>query len=92
MTSTLKTNIGIAVVMMFLVMGAFAIDAKADDEPTTEDIENLEDIKNNQEVIEETREAHERFMQAKAWNEAEVAALGKNGWSVNWETMQLERF
>jgi hypothetical protein len=65
---------------------------KADDQPTPEDYANLEDIKANQKVLEETREAHERFMQAKAWNEAEVAELGKNGWTPNWETMELERF
>lgn len=94
MKHTLKEQLGICIVLLFLVIGAFALSngAKADDGPTPQDLANLEDIKQNQKVLEETREAHEKFMQAKAWNEAEVADLGTNGWTVNWETMELERF
>lgn len=57
--------------------------------PSKADLQNLEDIKANQEILEENREAHEAFMQAKSWNEAEVSELGKNGWRVDWATMKL---
>lgn len=70
---------------------ALATRAKAEiPKPSKEDYANLEDIKANQEILEENREAHERFMQAKGWNEAEVSELGKNGWCVAWNTMTLE--
>lgn len=34
-------------------------------------------------------ECYNRFVEAKGWNEAEVSELGKNGWCVNWATMEL---
>lgn len=79
--------------VIVLVMGVISATGHADvPQPTAQDYANLEDIKNNQKVLEETREAHERFMQAKAWNEAEVSEIGKNGWQVDWETMKLVPF
>lgn len=87
---TVKQQLGVAIVFTFLVIGAFGLSASADEpKPTPEDYENLADIKSNQEIIEETREAHERFMAAKLWNEAESAELAKNGWCTDWQTMTL---
>lgn len=75
----------------FLIVVAFcllALSAKADG-PSKKALEHLDNIKANQLVIEENRAAHELFMQAKGWNEAEVAAINAEGWSVQWDTMQL---
>lgn len=33
--------------------------------------------------------AYNRFVDCKKWNELEVSELGKNGWTVNWQTMEL---
>lgn len=84
MKHTLTTQLGIGIAFFFLVLGALMMDAQASDSPTPQDYANLEDIKNNQKVLEETREAHERFMQAKAWNESEVENLSRDGWCPSW--------
>lgn len=47
--------------------------------PSRSDLQNLEDIKQNQASIQQLKE----------WNKAEVAELNKNGWNVDWSTMEL---
>jgi hypothetical protein len=92
MTDT-KAKACILLVLAFaaIIIG-FATSTSADEpKPTPADYQNLEDIKRNQEVIEETREAHERFMAAKSWNESEHKELAKNGWCVKWDDLTLER-
>lgn len=83
--NTIKTY-GPLVIVAFAALMAYGISSTKADEPTpsAQDYANLEDIKNNQKVLEATREAHERFMQAKEWNESEVSALAENGWCPKW--------
>ena len=81
---------GLAIITLFLGMGTGAFNAKADEpKPSAADYKNLDDIKQNQKVIEKNREAHELFMAAKSWNEAESVELAKNGWCTNWSNMTL---
>lgn len=83
-----------AVVLAFVIVTCTALVASTAraDGPSKADLQNLEDIKRNQEIIEENRPAHERFLEAKGWNEAEIRELNKAGWNVNWQTMQLVPF
>lgn len=87
---------------MFLLIFAFVVfivgavtTTWADDGPTPEDLANLADIQANQKVIEENREAHERFLLFKGYNEAEVTELARNGWCPVWNEdpskIELER-
>lgn len=84
--SNLQARLGTFIVMLFLTIGfGLAFRAKADDSPTPEDYANLADIQQNQKVLEETREAHEKFLLFKSYNEAEVSELAKNGWCVKFD-------
>lgn len=87
----IQSKASILLVLGFLAFTLFAVTNTWADEvkPSPADYANLEDIKTNQKILAETREAHERFEQAKEWNELEVSELARNGWCVTWDTLEL---
>lgn len=82
----------IALATIILVCSFIRISYADAPKPSKEDYQNLQDIKDNQKILEKNRAAHEAFLQAKGWNEAEVRELNKNGWNVDWERMELVPF
>lgn len=92
MDYSIKDRVTICFILGIIVFGLVLIQetTKADEPtPSKADYQNLEDIKSNQKVLEKNREAYNRFMEAKLWNEEEVRQLNANGWNVDWETMEL---
>lgn len=89
-TITLRKELITAIVIVSMAsLFALMLKPASANGPSKSDYQNLQDIIDNQEILEENREAHEKFMQAKQWNEAEVRALNDAGWNVDWHTMQL---
>ena len=62
--------------------------ARADGAPQ-EAVENLEVMRANQKILDETREAHERFVQAKEDNERREQRNIELGWRTDWSTLEL---
>lgn len=65
--------------------------AKADG-PSKEDYQRLATIKQNQKVLQKTRDAHEQFVQAKQSNEELVRDLNADGWNIDWSSLSLVPF
>ncbi len=66
--------------------------AYAKDGPSAQNYEELKQIKENQKIIAKNRDAYTIFTQAKADNEKQINLLGKDGYTVNWEKMELAPF
>lgn len=79
--------LSVFVVVAFCLCGLF-IQAAFAGGPPKEVLAEAAAIKANQEAIAETREAHEKFVQAKRDNEARVGRMEEQGWSINWQTLE----
>ena len=89
--STAKTvlvTIGI-VLSASILAASYQVDASG---PKAEDYADLKGIDENQKIIEETRPAHERFIQAKQDNEKRVASLNSRGFNIDWASMSITSF
>lgn len=70
--------LGLFLMIVVLKFGTLPAEASIP-KPSKADIQNLEDIKQNQQTINQLKE----------WNKLEVNELNKNGWNVNWDTLDI---
>lgn len=73
---------------VIVITVAFAASVARADGPPEQVLSNLETIEANQEILAETREAHEAFLKAKAENEQLERQNNSLGWKTNWSTMK----
>lgn len=86
---TAKVFLAVLAIVIFAAFAGRILHANANG-PSKENYADLSGAKEDQEVIAETREAHEQFMAAKKRNEERSARLAKDGYKINWANMTLE--